>query len=64
MTDNYDFQAALRENDGLVEQIRPILARQSPEVASATVAQLLAIFVAAPPLREDALRLLAIAPRN
>ncbi|MHC2582248.1 hypothetical protein ACVI1J_005575 [Bradyrhizobium diazoefficiens] len=60
MTEEYDFQAALRESNGLVEQIRPILAAQSPEVAGTTIAQLLAIFVAghAPPLREAALGLL------
>ncbi|MCA1524271.1 hypothetical protein [Bradyrhizobium yuanmingense] len=60
MTDDYDFQAALRESDGLVEQIRPILTGQTPEVAGTTVAQLLAIFIAghAPPLREAALHLL------
>ena len=60
MTDDYDFQAALRESDALVEQIRPILAGQSPELTGATIAQLLAIFIAghAPPLRETAQRLL------
>lgn len=60
MTQDYDFQAALRESDALVEQIRPILAGQNPEVVGATLAQLLAIFIAghAPPLRETAQRLL------
>ncbi|MHC2534243.1 hypothetical protein [Bradyrhizobium diazoefficiens] len=60
MTDDYDFQAALRESDGLVEQIRPILAGQNPEVVGATLAQLLATFIAghAPVLRETAQRLL------
>lgn len=60
MSEDYDFQTAMRVSDALVEQIRPILAGQSSEVAGATIAQLLAIFVAghAPPLREAALRLL------
>lgn len=57
MTDDCDFQAALRESDVLVEQIRPILAGQNPDAVGATLAQLLAIFIAghAPPLR-DAVR--------
>ncbi|MEY9364756.1 hypothetical protein ABH994_007477 [Bradyrhizobium yuanmingense] len=60
MIDDYDFQAAMRQSDALVEHIRPILAGQSPEVTGATIAQLLAIFIAghAPPLREVSLRLL------
>lgn len=53
-------QAAMRESDALIEQIRPILSGKSPEVIGTTVAHLLAIFIAghAPPLRETARRLL------
>ncbi|MCP1761920.1 hypothetical protein [Bradyrhizobium japonicum] len=60
MSDDYDFQAALRESDALVEQIRPILAGQSPEVTGTTIAQLVAIFVAghAPELRPSGLKML------
>ncbi|WP_038384925.1 hypothetical protein [Bradyrhizobium elkanii] len=52
--------AATLASDALVEQIRPILAGQTPEVVGATLAQLLAIFIAghAPLLRETAQRLL------
>ncbi|VIO80137.1 hypothetical protein [Bradyrhizobium ivorense] len=52
--------AATLASDVLVEQIRPILAGQNPEVVGATLAQLLAIFVAghAPPLREVSMRML------
>ncbi|WLB24972.1 hypothetical protein QIH85_24125 [Bradyrhizobium japonicum] len=43
MPDAYDFQAALRERDALVDQIKPILAGQNPDAVGATLAQLLAI---------------------
>ena len=50
----------MKEADALVEQMRPLLAGKSPEVQGATVAQLLAIFIAshAPPLRDSARQLL------
>ena len=41
MTEDCDFQASLRERDALVDQSRPILARQSPEVAGTTHAAFL-----------------------
>ncbi|WLA75041.1 hypothetical protein QIH77_07540 [Bradyrhizobium diazoefficiens] len=52
--------AATLASDALVEQIRPILAGQNPDVVGATLSQLLAIFIGghAPPLREVSLRLL------
>ncbi|WP_166304372.1 hypothetical protein [Bradyrhizobium sp. 2S1] len=46
--------------DELVDAIRPLLAGKNPEVQGATIAQLLAIFIAghAPPLRDGARKLL------
>ncbi|WFU42623.1 hypothetical protein QA640_09265 [Bradyrhizobium sp. CB82] len=53
-------QAALRQSDHLVDLIPPFFAGQTPEVQGATIAQLLAIFVAghAPPLRSGARKFL------
>lgn len=55
-----EMRESLRQSDAVVEQMRPILAGQNPEVQGAAIAQLLAIFIAghAPPMRDDARRLL------
>jgi|GEM_PF-1228839 len=55
-----EMRERLRQSDALVEQMRPILAGQNPEVQGAAIAQLLAIFIAghAPPMRESARKLL------
>ena len=55
-----EMRERLRQSDALVDQMRPILAGQNPEVQGAAIAQLLAIFIAghAPPMRESARKLL------
>ena len=57
MNDNFGFHPDAIRADQLVELIRPILAGETPEAQGATLAHLLAQFIAghAPPLRDSAL---------
>jgi hypothetical protein len=57
MNDNFGFHPDAIRADQLVELILPILAGETPEAQGATLAHLLAQFIAghAPPLREGSL---------